>query len=126
MHAINQCACGILLSVIASAGLAQNFNFLGKGPIAYLNEADEALLRAAFDEALDEKADGDTVEWQNPDSGHGGTIKMLGTHEDYGTTCRILRTHTKAAGREGGGDYRLCKAEDDSWQFAPLRRTKGS
>lgn len=126
MHALNKGVCGFLLSVAASALPAQNFNFLSKGPVAYLNEADEALLRAAFDEALDAKADGEMIEWSNPDSGHSGTITMLDTHEDYGTTCRTLRTFTRAAGREGGGDYRLCRAEDATWQFAPLRRKQSS
>jgi surface antigen len=117
---------GLLVALMAPLLMAQNTSFLSKGPIAYLTEADDELLQAAFDEALDQKADGETVEWSNPDTGHGGSIKVLDTHEDYGTTCRTLRTATQAAGRSGGGDYRLCKAADDTWQFAPLRRKKSS
>ena len=49
-------------------------------------------------------------------------IEIIDTHEDYGTTCRTVRTHVNASGREGGGVYRLCLADDDTWQFAPRRR----
>jgi surface antigen len=117
---------GLLLAFVAPALCAQNTSFLSNGPIAYMTEADNEIWQAAFDQALSEKADGDTVEWSNPDTGHGGTITVVDTHEDYGTTCRTLRLHTEAAGRSGGADYRLCKAADDSWQFAPLRRKKSS
>ncbi len=87
-----------------------------------MDETDKAMLREAVGEALNNRADGDSVEWVNPDTEHGGTITLVDTHEDYGTTCRSIRTRTQAAGRSGGGNYRLCKAEDDTWQFAPNRR----
>jgi surface antigen len=117
---------GLVVAMTASVVHAQNTNFLSKGPIAYMSKADDEIWRAAFDQALDETADGETVEWSNPDTGHGGTITVVDTHEDYGTTCRTLRLFTEAAGRSGGANYRLCKAADDSWQFAPLRRKKSS
>ena len=87
-----------------------------------MTDADKEILRQAFDDALDNHADGESVEWTNPDTGHGGTITLVDTHEDYGTTCRSIRTRSRAAGRSGGGNYRLCIAKDDTWQFAPNRR----
>ena len=33
---------------------------------------------------------------------------------------------TEAGGRKGAGAYRLCLAEDQTWQFAPQRKEKGS
>ena len=117
-----QLALGLLLAMIAGAATAQNIEFLYRGPIAYLNDVDKEILTRTFDNALKDAADGETVAWSNPDSGNGGTVEVLDTHEDYDTTCRTVRTHTKAAGREGGGIYRLCLADDDTWQFAPRRR----
>ena len=114
---------GILFLALAVPCLqAQNINFLSRGPVAHMDETDKAMLREAVGEALNNRADGDSVEWVNPDTEHGGTITLVDTHEDYGTTCRSIRTRTQAAGRSGGGNYRLCKAEDDTWQFAPNRR----
>lgn len=102
--------------------LAQNINFLHRGPVAYLDDVDKQILTETFNAALTDAKDGETVAWSNPDSGNNGTIEVIDTHEDYGTTCRTVRTHTNASGREGGGVYRLCLADDDSWQFAPRRR----
>ena len=109
----------ILLAIPASA---QNIGFLTRGPIAYLNDDEKALLSETLNRALDTGADGETLTWEYPDTGNNGRIELLDTHEDFGTTCRTIRTHTTALGREGGGIYRLCRANDDSWRFAPPRR----
>jgi surface antigen len=114
---------GIALLALAAPGvMAQNINFLNRGPIAHMDDTDKAILRQAIADALNNHADGESIEWVNPDTDHGGTITLLDTHEDYGTTCRSIRTRSRAAGRSGGGNYRLCKADDDTWQFAPNRR----
>jgi surface antigen len=112
-----------LLSAFATTTtVAQNINFLHRGPVAYLDDVDKQILSDTFNAALNEVEDGESVAWRNPDSGSEGTIEILDTHEDYGTTCRTVRTATKAGGREGGGIYRLCRADDETWQFAPRRR----
>jgi len=115
----------LLFTALPQAALAQNINFLHRGPIAYLNDIDRQILTDTFDAALSQAEDGETVRWSNPDSGNNGTIEVLDTHEDFGTTCRTVRTFTRASGREGGGVYRLCLADDDTWQFAPRRRQQG-
>jgi surface antigen len=112
------------LAVLPQLVFAQNIEFLHRGPIAYMNEVDKEILSQTLQVALNESADGESLRWSNPDSGSEGTIEVLDTHEDYGTTCRTVRTHSTASGREGGGVYRLCRADDDSWQFAPKRRQK--
>ena len=112
----------LLVAALAPAALAQNIDFLHRGPVAYLGDVDKQILRDTFNAALSDAEDGETVRWSNPDSGNDGTVEVLDTHEDYGTTCRTVRTFTRADGREGGGMYRLCLADDDTWQFAPRRR----
>ena len=116
----------LLAAMAASPAFPQNIGFLSKGPVAYLDDADKKILTETFNAALNDGANGETVEWSNPDTGNSGTIEVLDTHEDYGTTCRTIRTFTQAGGRDGGGVYRLCRADDDSWQFAPKRRKKSS
>jgi surface antigen len=122
---------GLILSLLFSGwagptAVAQNLGFLSRAPIAQMNDVDQDMFRAAFDEALDDTPDGGVVEWRNPDTDAGGTITILDTHEDYGTTCRTLHTATQAGGRDGAGTYRLCLAEDQTWQFAPLRKKKAA
>jgi surface antigen len=104
--------------------VAQNIQFMHRGPIAYMDEVDKEILSQTLQVALEESEDGESLRWSNPDSGSEGTIEVLDTHEDYGTTCRTIRSKSTASGREGGGLYRLCRADDGSWQFAPKRRQK--
>jgi surface antigen len=112
----------IIAALLTTSAAAQNIGFLSKGPIAYLNDDEKAKLSETLNRALETGTDGETVTWENPETGNNGRIEILDTHEDYGTTCRTIRTHTTASGREGGGIYRLCRADDDSWRFAPRRR----
>jgi surface antigen len=110
--------------LLTSSATAQNIGFLSKGPIAYLSDDEKVMLSETLNQALENGSDGESVTWNNPKSGHNGRIELLDTHEDYGTTCRTIRTHTTAGGREGGGIYRLCLADDNTWRFAPRRRNK--
>jgi surface antigen len=112
-----------LLAVLAAPVTAQNIGFLHKGPVAYLSEDEKDKLKETVSSALNNAVDGETVEWSNPDSESEGPITVRDTHTDYATTCRSIRTVSKAGGREGGGVYRLCKAEDDCWRFATSRRS---
>lgn len=116
----------LLTAATMQIAIAQNINFLHRGPVAYLDEVDKQILSDTFNKALNEVEDGVSVAWSNPDSGSEGTIEILDTHEDFGTTCRTVRTATSAGGRDGGGIYRLCQAEDETWQFAPRRRHKSN
>jgi surface antigen len=125
MHKIRLIAISTLLFTFATTTtVAQNINFLHRGPVAYLDEVDKQILTDTVNTALNDAQDGESLAWRNPDSGSEGTIEILDTHEDYGTTCRTVRTATSAGGREGGGIYRLCMADDETWQFAPRRRQK--
>ena len=117
---------GILPAIIllaAFAAPAQNINFLSRGPVALMTPEEKDELRATFDAALDAAADGETVEWKSTENDHKSKIKLINTHQDFGTTCRTVRTMSSAGGRTGGGTYRLCLAHDDTWQFAPNRKS---
>lgn len=110
--------------LLAPGLFAQNIGFLRKGPVAYLSDAEIQMLKDSIKEALENPVDGETVQWSNAESGHSGNITTLDTDEDYDTICRTVRIHTKAGGRAGSGIFRLCKAEDGSWRFAPTTTDK--
>ena len=111
-----------ITTLLTSTATAQNIGFLSKGPVAYLDDDEKAMLSATLKHALENNSDGESTEWDNAKSGHNGRIEIIDTHEDYGTTCRTIRAHTSAGGKEGGGVYRLCRADDNTWRFAPRRR----
>ena len=115
--------CIALTCLWSVAAGAQNIGFMTKGPVAQLSEAEKAEMSKTLTEALENAADNEVVSWGDRDSGTHGDIKLIDTHEDFDTTCRTILARTTAAGRSGGGEYRLCRAEDGTWRFAPLRRS---
>ena len=108
----------LVLSFGIMTASAQNLLFLRESPIAWMNDADEAILRATIDAVL-AAPDGTTTDWLNPETGSHGRVQVTDTHEDFGTTCRRLRMRNEASGRKGGGNYRLCLSTDGQWKFAP-------
>lgn len=112
---------GMILCLISGAMTAgaQNLNFLRESPIAWLDDNDEAILRATIDAVL-EAPDGTTTDWQNPATGANGRVQVLDTQQDFGTTCRRILMRNEASGRIGGGTYRLCLSDDGRWRFAPI------
>lgn len=117
-----RCITVVAALLVSSAGLAQNTMFLRNSPIAHLNEVDRQILRETIEEAL-EAPDGTVMEWSNPDTGSGGRVKVLDTHEDQGLVCRSLRARNEAHGRRADGIYRLCRDEGGNWRFAATERT---
>jgi surface antigen len=113
---------GLLLTLffVATQATAQNTMFLRDSPIAHLNEEDRKILRETIEQAL-ESDDGTVIEWANPETGSEGRVKVLDTHTDatLQTECRSVRARNQARGRQADGVYRLCKAEDGTWRFAP-------
>ncbi|MGI9290103.1 MAG: RT0821/Lpp0805 family surface protein [Gammaproteobacteria bacterium] len=108
----------VALSIMtANAVMAQNTMFLRKSPIAQLNEQDRKLLRDTIDKLL-VSPDGTVLDWQNPDTGSGGRVKVLDTEESDKLTCRKIRARNQARGRQADGIYRLCKEPEGEWRFA--------
>jgi len=111
----------VCLAVLAScmtAVNAQNLNFLGKSPLAWLDEQDQAILRETIDAVL-LAPDGTTTDWLNTATGNRGRVQVIDELQDFGTTCRHIRMRNEARGRVDGGVYRLCLATDGKWKFAP-------
>ncbi|MCP4001070.1 MAG: hypothetical protein GY727_09190 [Gammaproteobacteria bacterium] len=102
----------------ASTVLAQNTMFLRESPIAHLDKQDRKILHQTINEILN-SPDGTVMDWSNPKTGSNGRVKVLDTHKDLGTVCRNIRARNEARGRKADGIYRLCKAKDGSWKFAP-------
>lgn len=116
----------IIFSLLAVLGvgpvLAQNTMFLRRSPIAHLNEDDRQMLRETINQLL-ESPDGTVMDWENPDTGSGGRVKVLDTEEVDGMTCRNIRARNQARGRQADGVYRLCQDETGTWRFATADRS---
>ncbi len=114
----------ISLVLLAIPSLAQNTAFLRSAPVAFLNDEDVEILLSTLQAAMNEQPDGETVTWSNSNTGHSGVINITKTHPDYDTTCRQVEMANQAAGRTGRGTFRMCKADDGKWKFAPSQQAQ--
>ena len=103
---------------------AQNTWFWNSAPVAYLNDEDIEILLSTLQTAMNELPDGETVTWTNPETGNSGVVSITNTHPDYDTTCRQAQMANEAAGRTGRGTFRMCKADDGKWKFAPSQQAQ--
>ncbi|MEM8768455.1 MAG: RT0821/Lpp0805 family surface protein [Pseudomonadota bacterium] len=80
--------------------------------------SDWTLLKEAAGVVLNEKPDGEQVNWSNPETGNRGSIIALVTFTHEGQTCRraAMRNLTHR-GREDRAAYSLCQQTDGEWVF---------
>ena len=107
----------LLLALVSSAQAALNLKWLEFSPAKHFTQADWDLLRGAARSALNDKANGESVEWRNQETGHYGTLTPISRLEVDGRPCRDLVIRNFAGGLQGGGTYRLCQMEGDEWKL---------
>lgn len=109
----------VLTGLLATAhSYAAGYRGLKDTPLSEFNEEDLSLFENAHKEALENRGDGDTVTWKNPDSGASGTITPLRTDRSGGRNCRLLRILSSAGGRTGDSRFWYCKQADGQWKIA--------
>jgi surface antigen len=102
--------------IFAEAALASaNLRWLNYSPVRYFTDQDWALARSAAKNALDSAKDGETVEWNNPDSGAHGSLTPVSSTQRNGKTCRDLEIRNHANRLDGGGTFEFCEQGDGSW-----------
>ncbi|NIR32395.1 MAG: hypothetical protein GWN84_24445 [Gammaproteobacteria bacterium] len=109
----------LALAAAAPTTLAQGLHFLKNSPVSYFDDEDWRLMQEAIREALDNNPDGEKVSWENPKTGHNGSVTPLNTYQDFGTTCRRARLFNEAESASGASTFNFCKdTEEDRWKVA--------
>jgi len=103
--------------LMPSLGWSYEFNFLIDSPVAYYNDQDWKLYKAAAKEALENRKNGSKVVWQNPANGHGGYFIPLNTEKKKGLTCRQLKIFSYGNHRTDGSTFEVCKFPS-GWKIA--------
>jgi surface antigen len=101
----------------ATAG-AFNTLFMRDTPMSAMSDEEFAVMESTFYDALDNAADGDTVEWGDA-AGANGLITPGKRFEMNGLDCREAAYHNRAGGFEGKGTMRFCKDTDGAWKIVP-------
>jgi len=101
---------GIAAGVIGGAllgGLAGNL----------LDDRDKRMANAAAQRALETAPSGKAVAWNNPDSGHAGTITPVRTYESNGSYCREYQQTVTIGGKPENSHGTACRQPDGSWKI---------
>jgi len=111
---------GAALALCSATAQAQINPFRGyRGPT--LNSQDYTLAREAARKLLDNDSApiGSSEQWQNADTGHGGTITLMSLFHRSGMPCRTLqsRVEFKAPDRPRTLTWRACRTPAGEWKL---------
>lgn len=91
--------------------------FLEDAPAAEFDDLDWKLLTQTVDEALENTPKGEVLHWENPETGHLGSVTMMGTKKSGGQPCKVLKVVSEAATTTGESIIMFCKQEDGEWKI---------
>ena len=83
-----------------------------------LDQRDQELLARNNQYALESAPSGTATTWQNPDSGHSGTITPTRTYQSgSGQHCREFQQTVTVGGETQDAYGTACRQPDGSWQI---------
>lgn len=110
----------VLLILTVPAGAAPMM-FLKDTAISKMTKSDMELLRSSLNSALESTADGESLFWENSETGAKGVLTPQETYELDGATCRKLLIVNSAGGLSGKSVYDFCRQSDGDWKVpAPV------
>lgn len=105
----------LLLGLAAQPLLGSNLRWLNDSAVRFFTERDWEIVTEAGRKALNEGKDGETVSWENPETGHSGSLTPLKTVTTNGATCRQLKVVNSARGTMADSIYEFCQEPDGRW-----------
>jgi len=101
----------MLLGVASGALIGNNIG-------AQLDERDRLLAGQTMQQTLELGPDQSRGQWQNPNTGHSGTVTPTATHiGSTGQPCREFITTVTIGGVEQQGYGTACRQADGSWKI---------
>ena len=82
-----------------------------------LDERDRYLMAQTFEHTMEKAPTNSTGQWQNPDTGHGGTITPTNTIVTNGTPCREFTQTVSIGGQMQEAYGTACRQADGSWNI---------
>jgi surface antigen len=81
-----------------------------------LDQRDKRLAAEAQHRALEAGRTGQPVAWQNPDTGHQGTVTPVRTYQSGGAYCREFQSDVTIDGKNERAYGTACRQPDGSWK----------
>lgn len=91
--------------------------FLGGEIGKSLDRADRQAMGQTTYNALEHNPSGQTSRWQNPDTGHYGTVTPQAAYQQGGYNCREYTQTVYIDGRSEQAHGTACRQPDGSWQI---------
>lgn len=90
---------------------------VGSGIGASLDRADKMYYNQTYTRTLETVPSGQTVAWQNPDSGNSGSFTPTRTYQNNGQYCREFTQTIRVGGQQQQGYGVACRQPDGTWQI---------
>lgn len=91
--------------------------FLGSEIGSSLDRADQGYAARAGSNAFESARSGQSIAWNNPDSGHYGTVTPMRTFEQApGQYCREYQQTVNVGGQQQSSYGTACRMPDGSWK----------
>ncbi len=82
-----------------------------------MDEYDKQMLVKSSRQALEYSPSGNSVEWNNPDSGNHGSITPTKTFKESGQYCREYIQEVTIGGEKQKAYGKACRQPDGSWKI---------
>ena len=82
-----------------------------------LDERDRMLMGQTFNHTMEKAPINATGQWQNPDTGHGGTVTPTRTFETQTGPCREFTQTVSIGGQMEEAYGTACRQADGSWKI---------
>jgi surface antigen len=112
----------LALAACSAGASAVGLGFLAETPMAYLNKNDKPALLKAVTDVLNDKKDGESVQWSN--EGLRNSVRIAAditaseTEKTDAQVCRKVQLALNAKGQEQTLKLKLCKAGTQGWKVA--------
>jgi len=81
-----------------------------------LDDRDKRMAAESRNRALETTPSGKSVAWNNPDSGHSGSVTPVRTYQSGGTYCREYQQTVTIGGKPEQSYGTACRQPDGSWK----------
>lgn len=109
------CLTGLFLLV--SSAQAFNLRWLDNTPASEFTDQDWKLLEQTVTQALTQSKQGDRLTWENPETGHSGSVSNIGPVDRDGRTCIRLGIYNKTEKLSGSSVASFCPQADGGWKM---------
>ncbi len=109
----------ILFFLCSSVAQASNWQWLKNSALESLTDADWEVLSDTLDTALNTAPDGEVRHWKNPESGNGGSIRLLDSTSMKDSNCRRVQIITETTSKREGDPLTFCKNPEGQWLITP-------